>query len=71
MKKSSAEGSPYQQWLKTKDAGMKGALEGFDMLAKSEPAKAKTAKEKYLKEMQKIDSMYKADEASFYATSKP
>jgi hypothetical protein len=65
LKKTAANGSPYQQWLKTRDAGMKGFLEGLDMLAKSEPAKAKAAREKYLKEMQRTDSMYKADEAKF------
>ncbi|WP_276483661.1 hypothetical protein [Paraflavitalea pollutisoli] len=65
IRKTAAEGSPYQQWLKTKEEAIKGALEGFAWAAKIDPAKAKADKEKFLKGMQQQESMYKASEAGY------
>lgn len=64
-KKLIAEGSPYQQWLKTKREVVEGAMQGYELLAQSEPAKAKAEKEKFLKGMQQQDSAMKADEAKY------
>ncbi|HYE53623.1 MAG TPA: hypothetical protein VD996_02230 [Chitinophagaceae bacterium] len=65
LKKKAAQGSPYRQWLANKDAVVKGALEGIALRTKGDPAKEKAEKEKFLKNIQQQDSMYKASEASF------
>lgn len=65
LKKTAAQGSPYQQWIKNKEANIKAMMEGLDMLAKTDPAKAKAEREKFLRGMQQQDSIAKADEAKF------
>lgn len=62
IKKKFAGGSLYQQWLKNKDANTKAFLEGLSYLAKTDPAKAKAEKEKFLKSMEQQDSTMKAGE---------
>lgn len=63
MKKKFAGGSMYRQWLKNKEANTKAFLEGLSYLAKTDPAKAKAEKEKFLKSLQQQDSTLKAAEA--------
>ncbi|MDF2191439.1 hypothetical protein [Paraflavitalea sp. CAU 1676] len=62
VKKSFREGSPYQQWLKSKDKNIEAAMKGFEWAAKEDPVKAKANKEKFLQGIRQQDSMYKACE---------
>lgn len=61
-KKSFEKGSPYQLWLANKSATVKGFHEGLAYLAKSDPEKAKIAKLKFTRDLEKTDSTMKAQE---------
>jgi len=65
VRSKAKEGSPYQQWLKNKDGAIKSANDVFEILAKTDPVKAKVTREKMLAGIRQSDSMYKADEAKF------